>query len=83
MNENDLNETIKCECFGIGMFQGQKCETKSIKYKRFQVTVKSTAYMAIIILVTLCLLVVLSDLHNLIAKPTRISIKNIKKNNKA
>ena len=65
LNENELNETIKCDCFGLNDFEGSKCETKTFKMTFIQTTIKSTAYIAILFLVSLGLLVVLIDLHSI------------------
>jgi len=68
INENELNETIKCECFGQNSFEGEKCETKSIKMTAKEASVKTTSIIAITILISLFVLAILSDLHTYYVK---------------
>ena len=63
-NENELNETIKCECFGLNSFEGEKCETKTVKMVFQESTVKTTSIIAIIILISFISLTILSDIHS-------------------
>lgn len=67
-NENELNETIKCECFGQNSFEGEKCEIKSTKMIVRESTVKTTSIIAIVILIGLFSLAILSDIHSFYIK---------------
>ena len=67
-----INETTKCECFGLNSFLGDKCELKSISMKIIETTNKTTTSVAIIIIVSLYCLTFLMDVHNyFIMKPTK------------
>ena len=68
LNENEMNETIKCECFGKDQYEGDKCEIKTTSLVVRQTTVKSTYIIAIMILICLYGLMILSDVHNLFFK---------------
>ena len=74
--ENSLtNETIKCECFGTNQYEGNKCEIKSSKMQSREATIKFTYVIAIIVMISLYLLIILSDLHNLLTSKTKIGKK--------
>ena len=64
-NELFMNETTKCECFGQGEFEGEKCKTKTQKMVARETKIKFTYIIAIVILISLYLLIISSDLHNI------------------
>ena len=80
-NENELNETIRCECFGFGLYEGEKCQTKSTKLIVIQTTIKTTSYIAIMSIILFYLMVFLSDIHNVLTKSNKnkSSSKQIKR----
>ena len=62
-NELYQNESIKCECYGINSFEGDKCETKSAKMVVHEASVRTTSYIALAALISLYLLVITMDIH--------------------
>ena len=60
------NETIKCQCYGIEMFEGERCEIKMTKLILVQTVAKSSYYISIITLSLLYILVILIDLDKLL-----------------
>jgi WD40 repeat protein len=63
INENELNEKTKCECFGNGFFEGEKCEINTLKQTIIRTTTKLTTYIAISIVILFFLFIFLMDLH--------------------
>ena len=49
-----INETIiKCECFGIDAFEGEKCEKKTNKLIVIETTIKTSYIISIMIIILL------------------------------
>ena len=46
-----LNETIKCECFGLNDFEGEKCEIKSTKRRLIETTIKMSTWISVFIII--------------------------------
>ncbi len=67
-NENHVNETIACKCFGIGLYEGKYCEHETTKLVVIQVVKKTTSYIAIIVIITFYCLIFSSDLVNYFMK---------------
>jgi len=79
---HQTNESIECKCFGIDQFKGKSCEIKTIKYIVRQITVKTTYYVAIIVLIAFYLLIFSSDLINFFIKKDVLKGKRTRKNKK-
>jgi hypothetical protein len=80
IDNGSLNETIKCECFGINSFEGEKCEKKSLKMVVHETTVKTTTYIAIIAVICFYSLIAAMDFHKYFWKVNAPSKrKNLKK----
>jgi hypothetical protein len=60
---NQENNTIYCQCFGIGFFEGDHCETKTSKQIIDENTVKTSTIVAILVLISLAILIVYFDIH--------------------
>ena len=67
------NETIKCECFGFDLYEGEKCEIKSFKLKVIQITIKSTTYIAVLIIILFYLLIFMLDVHTFLTKSSSVN----------
>ena len=78
-NENEINETIRCECFGIGLYEGEKCQAKSTKLIIIQTTIKTTSYIAIICIILFYVFVVTLDVHYLVTQPNKKKVIKKKK----
>ena len=73
INENQQNETIKCECFGFGLYEGEKCQIKSSKLKVIQTIIKSTTYIAVLIIIIFYLLIFMLDVHTFLTKSSSVN----------
>jgi hypothetical protein len=60
---NSFNETTKCECFGLNSFDGEKCEKKSTSRIIKEISLKTTTYVAIAVIISLYMLIFLMDFH--------------------
>ena len=76
------NQTKRCECFGLQMFEGEKCERLTNKMIEIQTKIKTTVIISIIILSLLYLIVIFSDLFNYLTGLNRINNPKPKKQKK-
>jgi hypothetical protein len=74
---NGLNETIKCQCFGINSYEGEKCETKTTKMVVHEATVRTTSYIAVIVVILFYAMIGLMDIHKyfILKQKTIVSTK--------
>jgi hypothetical protein len=72
INENELNETTKCECFGKGWYEGEKCEITTLKQKIIKVSIKTTVYVAVGVVIIFFALIISMDLHKFMTKKRTI-----------
>ena len=78
-SQDGLNETTKCECFGINAFEGDKCEIKSAKTVQRENTIKATVLIAILSVILFYSLIFSMDLHKFLTKKSApINNKNKK-----
>ena len=49
-NQSKYGESIECKCFGMGQFEGKSCETKTTKAIIRIIAIKTTSFIAIIII---------------------------------
>jgi hypothetical protein len=75
-NKQTNSETIECKCFGIGQFEGKSCETKTVQAIIRIITVKTTYIIAIIVIISLYLLIILSDIFNFFKIKKQANIKS-------
>jgi WD40 repeat protein len=66
INENELNETTKCECFGKGWYEGEKCEITSLKQTIIKAVIKTTVYVAIGVVIIFFALIISMDIHKIL-----------------
>ena len=66
------------ECFGIDSYEGEKCQTKASKMIVHEASVKTTYYIAIIILISLYSLIILSDIDKYFIMIKRNTSKLVK-----
>ena len=74
--QDGLNETIKCECFGLNDFEGEKCETKSTKRKTIETTIKTTAWIAISSVILFYSFIFVMDFHKFLTRKEKNVVSN-------
>ena len=65
------NKSVKCNCFGIDSFEGDKCEFKSSKRKTVETAVKTSSIIAICVLISLFCLLISMDIHKYVIMKKR------------
>ena len=67
-DDGGINETIKCECFGLNDFEGEKCETKSTKRRVIETTIKTSTWISVLIIISSYLFIFSMDIHKIMLK---------------
>jgi hypothetical protein len=75
-----LNETTKCECFGKGWYEGEKCEITTLKQTIIKAVIKTTVCVAVGVVLIFMAYIISIDVHTFLTESH--SFLNSKNKNK-